>query len=50
MAQHRQLTAGGGDELTAKRKALAREIRDVLRRLEFIRALGVARRGTIQER
>ena len=50
MAQHRKLTVGGGDEQAGRRKALAREIRDVLRRLEFIRALGVARRGTIQEK
>ena len=50
MAQHRQMTAGGGEATANKRKALAREIRDVLRRLEFIRALGVARRGTILER
>jgi hypothetical protein len=44
------LTAGGGNDIAGKRKALAREIRDVLRRLEFIRALGVARRGTTLER
>lgn len=50
MAQHRKLTVGGGDEQAGRRKALAREIRDVLRRLDFIRALGVARRGTIQEK
>lgn len=50
MAQHRQLTAGNGDDTASGRKALAREIRDVLRRLEFIRALGVTRRGALQEK
>jgi glycerol-3-phosphate O-acyltransferase len=50
MARHRKLTEGGADEVAAGRKALAREIRDVLRRLELIRALGVARRGAIQEK
>ena len=46
MAEHRKLTAGGGKEVASGRKALAMEIRDVLRRLELIRALNVATRGT----
>jgi glycerol-3-phosphate O-acyltransferase len=45
LAEHRKLTSGGDDRVAAGRKALAREIRDVLRRLELIRALGVAIRG-----
>ena len=50
LAKHRNLTEGGGAELASGRKALAEEIRDVLRRLELIRALGVAIRGTTGER
>jgi glycerol-3-phosphate O-acyltransferase len=50
MAQHRQLTNGGGEEVAAARKALANEIRDVLRRLDLIRALGVATRGNTLEK
>jgi glycerol-3-phosphate dehydrogenase (NAD(P)+) len=46
VAEHRKLTAGGGKEVASGRKALAMEIRDVLRRLELIRALNVAIRGT----
>jgi len=50
MAQHRQLTNGGGGEVAAARKTLANEIRDVLRRLDLIRALGVATRGNSLEK
>jgi glycerol-3-phosphate O-acyltransferase len=50
MAEHRKLTAGGGKEVAGGRKALAMEIRDVLRRLELIRALNVATRGTTMEK
>jgi glycerol-3-phosphate O-acyltransferase len=50
MAQHRQLTAGGGEEIASARKELAMEIRDVLRRLELIRALGVTRRTNTLEK
>jgi glycerol-3-phosphate O-acyltransferase len=45
LAQNRQLTSGGGKEVAKARKALATEIRDVLRRLELIRAIGVAVRA-----
>jgi glycerol-3-phosphate O-acyltransferase len=50
LAQHRKLTDGGSADIASGRKALAAEIRDVLRRLELIRALGVAIRGTIGEK
>ncbi len=50
LAQHRQLTRGGGEEVASGRRELLRELRDVLRRLEFIRALGVARRGNTPEK
>ena len=50
MAEHRKLTTGGGKEVAGGRKALAMEIRDVLRRLELIRALNVATRGTTMEK
>jgi glycerol-3-phosphate O-acyltransferase len=50
VAEHRKLTAGGGKEVAGGRKALAMEIRDVLRRLELIRALNVATRGTTMEK
>ena len=49
LAQHRKLTEGGAD-VADRRKAFAAEIRDVLRRLELIRALGVAIRGTTGEK
>ena len=50
VAQHRQLTEGGGETVAAGRKALAQELRDVLRRLELIRALGVATRDVNMEK
>ncbi|MEM1113544.1 MAG: glycerol-3-phosphate 1-O-acyltransferase [Pseudomonadota bacterium] len=43
--QHRKLTDSGPDKLRDERKDMALEIRDVLRRLEVIRAIGVASRG-----
>lgn len=48
MVSHRELTVGGGAEVAENRRALAREIRDVLRRLEIIRAIGVASRNAFQ--
>jgi glycerol-3-phosphate O-acyltransferase len=45
MLQHRQLDAGGDRERGEQRAALAREMRDVLRRIEVIRAIGIASRG-----
>ena len=45
MLQHRKLTEGGSDALREERNDIALEIRDVLRRLEVIRAIGVASRG-----
>ena len=50
LAEHRKLTEGDDADVAAGRKAFAAEIRDVLRRLELIRALGVAIRGTTGER
>jgi glycerol-3-phosphate O-acyltransferase len=50
MLQSRQLTAGGGPDIGPRRRELARELRDLLRRLDIIRALGVTSRGTLQER
>ena len=50
MAEHRKLTAGGDERVASGRRALAQELRDVLHRLELIRALGVATRGTAMEK
>jgi glycerol-3-phosphate O-acyltransferase len=50
MAEHRKLTAGGDERVASGRKALAQELRDVLRRLELVRALGVATRGITVEK
>ena len=49
LAEHRKLTAGGDESVASGRKALAMEIRDVLRRLKLIHALGVAIRGNTVE-
>ena len=49
MLQNRQLTEGGADSLKEDRAAVAREIRDVLRRIEVIRAIGVASRGVFTQ-
>jgi glycerol-3-phosphate O-acyltransferase len=45
MARSRQLTTGVDQETAAQRRELSRELRDLLRRLEVIRAIGVATRG-----
>jgi glycerol-3-phosphate O-acyltransferase len=50
MAENRKLTAGGDQRVASGRKALAQELRDVLRRLELVRALGVATRGITVEK
>ena len=50
MAEHRKLTAGGDNTVGGGRKALAQEIRDVLRRLELIRAFAAATRGNTLEK
>jgi len=43
------LTSGGGKDVARARKALSLEIRDVLQRLELIRAIGVAARANLVE-
>ena len=48
MMQHRQLTDAGDPALAEKRIELSRELRELLRRLEVIRAIGVASRGSLQ--
>ncbi|KAA1189528.1 glycerol-3-phosphate 1-O-acyltransferase [Pseudohalioglobus sediminis] len=45
MLQSRGLTEGGTDSLKEERRELARELRELLRRIEVIRAIGVANRG-----
>ncbi len=45
MVQHRDLAEGGASNTQEQRIELARELRDVLRRIEIIRAIGVASRG-----
>ncbi len=45
MLQSRGLTEGGADSLKEERRELARELRELLRRIEVIRAIGVANRG-----
>ncbi|MCB1677667.1 MAG: glycerol-3-phosphate 1-O-acyltransferase [Halioglobus sp.] len=50
LAQHRQLTGRGDAHTVGARLELAREIRDVLRRIELFRAIGVARHGMQQDR
>ena len=46
MLQHRQLADGGNEARGEQRLELARELRDVSRRIEVIRAIGVATRGS----
>ncbi len=48
MVQSRQLTQGGSQDLAERRMALSRELRDLLRRLDVIRAIGVATRRASQ--
>ena len=45
MLQHRQLDEGGDESRNEQRSELARELHDVSRRIEVIRAIGVASRG-----
>jgi len=45
MLQSRRLTEAGGPTLTERRLEQARQLRDLLRRLDLIRAIGVASRG-----
>ncbi|MEM8662122.1 MAG: glycerol-3-phosphate acyltransferase, partial [Pseudomonadota bacterium] len=49
LAQHRKLATGGSPEIGQDRKAFAAEVRDVLRRIELIRALGVSIRNSTGE-
>jgi glycerol-3-phosphate O-acyltransferase len=42
---NRNLTQGGGEDIKEQRANMALEMRDVLRRIEVIRAIGVASRG-----
>ncbi len=49
MLESRGLTEGGDPEIAGKRMALPRELRDLRRRLELVRAIGVASRGIPQE-
>ncbi|MFT6286625.1 MAG: glycerol-3-phosphate O-acyltransferase [Alcanivorax sp.] len=46
LLQHQNLTTGSTDSIKEKRAAMALELRDVLRRIEIIRAIGVASRGS----
>ncbi|MEZ5502706.1 MAG: glycerol-3-phosphate 1-O-acyltransferase [Halioglobus sp.] len=45
MLQSRRLVDAGGPEVAEKRLEQARQLRDLLRRLDLIRAIGVASRG-----
>ncbi|TDG15419.1 glycerol-3-phosphate 1-O-acyltransferase [Seongchinamella unica] len=45
MLQSRNLTEGGRESLKAERLDLARELRELLRRIDIIRAIGVANRN-----
>jgi glycerol-3-phosphate O-acyltransferase len=46
MLQSRRLTDAGGSDVTEKRREQSRQLRDLLRRLDLIRAIGVASRGS----
>mgnify|MGYP001818752298 CR=1 FL=1 len=50
MLQSRKLTDCSDPNVAENRMELARELRDLLRRLDLIRAIGVASRGTGQEK
>jgi glycerol-3-phosphate O-acyltransferase len=50
MLQSRQLTEGGDPSLGERRMALARELRELLRRLEVYRAIGISNQGALQEK
>lgn len=47
LLRSRQLTEAGDDTVTDRRKALARELREILRRLEVVRAVSMANQATI---
>ncbi|MFV0478731.1 MAG: glycerol-3-phosphate 1-O-acyltransferase [Parahaliea sp.] len=47
LLQSRKLTEGGHTGISEDRKALARELRDVLRRLEAVRVISMANRATV---
>ncbi|HEY7774969.1 MAG TPA: glycerol-3-phosphate acyltransferase, partial [Kineobactrum sp.] len=49
MLEHRKLTSGDGPGLTRHRQALARQLRDIKRRLEVIRAIGLTGRDRFKE-
>ena len=46
MLQSRELTEGGSADITERRMEQARQLRDLLRRVDLIRAIGVASRGS----
>ncbi len=48
MLQSRELTDGGGEQIKEQRMELSREFRELLRRIEVIRAIGVNTRGAAQ--
>jgi len=50
MLESRKLTDYSDPNVAENRMELARELRDLLRRLELIRAIGVASRGALQEK
>jgi glycerol-3-phosphate O-acyltransferase len=50
MLQSRNLTDCSDPNVAENRMELARELRDLLRRIDLIRAIGVASRGTLQEK
>jgi glycerol-3-phosphate O-acyltransferase len=49
LMQSRQLTAGGDDGVADGRRAQARELRELLRRLEVLRAIALANRATVED-
>jgi glycerol-3-phosphate O-acyltransferase len=50
MLQSRQLTEAGDPAIAGRRMKQVYELRDLLRRLDLIRAIGVASRGNYQEK
>jgi glycerol-3-phosphate O-acyltransferase len=48
MLQHRKLTEGGDESVAKARKDMAREMRELLRRVDIIRALAAASRSIAQ--
>ncbi|MBN7796430.1 glycerol-3-phosphate 1-O-acyltransferase [Parahaliea mediterranea] len=47
LLQSRRLAEGGRDELAEQRRALSRELREILRRLDVLRAIALANRATV---